>query len=120
MQSQVDDGYASDEIMLHQPLSILTFTNTTRLMQNVPCPFVNTPADTTSRQKVGSNMYKFPYRPQKYVGCAGGPGDLFVVCPSASFPGHPCEYQFDNRLELHNNLEHTLRDLEAEFCRACA
>ena len=66
--------------MLHEVLSILTFSNTTRLMQNVPCPYVVTPSDTTNRQKIGSNIYKFPYRPQKYVHCTGGPGDLFVVC----------------------------------------
>ena len=84
---QVDDGYASDEIMLRQPLSILTFTNTTRLMQNVPCPYVV--AFDDNRQKVGSNVYKFPYRLQRYVGCAGGPGDLFSVRSSVSLPWSP-------------------------------
>lgn len=91
---QVDDGYPSDQAMLQEPLSILTFTNTTRLMQNVPCPYVWTmPNDVSGRQKVGSNIYKFPYRSQKYINCSGGPGDLFVVryytTPCQSHPRKP-------------------------------
>ena len=86
---QVDDGYPSDQAMLQEPLSILTFTNTTRLMQNVPCPYVWTPPDVTGRQKVGSNIYKFPYRSQQYIGCGGGPGDLFVVGLYTSTPLSP-------------------------------
>ena len=77
---QGDDGYPNDQILLHEALAVLTFTNDTRLMQNIPCAYVWTPSDTSNRQKIGSNIYKFPYRPQKFVGCAGGPGDLFAVC----------------------------------------
>ena len=84
---QTDEGYPSDQAMLQEPLSILTFTNTTRLMQNVPCPYVWTkPNDVSGRQKVGSNIYKFPYRSQKIMGCGGGPGDLFVVRPYTLMP----------------------------------
>ena len=68
--------------MLHEVMQVLAFANDTRLMRNVPCPDIWTPSDTSNRKKLSSNQYQFPFRPGSITGCAGEPGDLFVVRPS--------------------------------------
>ena len=82
----MDDGYPSDRIMLHEVMQVLAFANDTLLMRNVPCPDIWTPSDTSNRRKLSSNQYQFPFRPGSITGCAGEPGDLFVVCPFANVP----------------------------------
>ena len=72
--------------MLHEVMQVLAFANDTLLMRNVPCPDIWTPSDTSNRRKLSSNQYQFPFRPGSITGCAGEPGDLFVVRPLPIVP----------------------------------
>ena len=73
--SQVDDGYPSDRILLGERINVITFLSDTRLVKNQPCPDLATPDGLDHRRKLSHNVYQFAYLP----GCAGAPGDLFVV-----------------------------------------
>lgn len=73
--SQVDDEYPSDRILLRERISVITFLSDTLLVKNQPCPDLATPEGLDHRRKLGHNTFQFAYLP----GCAGAPGDLFVV-----------------------------------------
>jgi len=74
---QVDDGYPSDRILLREIINVITFLSDTLLVKNQPCPDLYTPVSLDHRKKLAHNVYQFAYQ----SGCAGAPGDLFVVRP---------------------------------------
>ena len=56
---------------------MITFLADTLLVKNQPCPDLATPDGLEHRRKLAHSLYQFAY----LSGCAGAPGDLFVVRP---------------------------------------
>lgn len=80
----MDDGYPSSRILLRERINVITYLSDTLLVKNQPCPDLYTPDGIDNRRQLAADIYQFPYLP----GCAGAPGDKFVVRPNLHGPDH--------------------------------
>ena len=80
----MDDGYPSSRILLRERINVITYLSDSLLVKNQPCPDLYTPDGVDYRRQLAADVYQFPYLP----GCAGAPGDKFVVRPNTHGPYH--------------------------------